>query len=141
MTPVCLHALLNRYWSSKIVTVTFCRPRVNDLTIDCGTLFELKSLLKKSNRSLRKKPARVNFMYTCTKCFDIKEFFKNLIFIKNFSYCKNLIEKYNNYSIIKWNYYTVKENLYHDIVLHHTTHTLLEKKLGCEKSYFSIRPC
>lgn len=32
----------------------FCRPRVNDLSIDCGTLFELKSLLKKSNRSLRK---------------------------------------------------------------------------------------
>lgn len=126
MTPVCLHALLNRYWSSKTVTVTFCRPRVNDLSIDCGTLFELKSLLKKSNRSLRKKPARVNFMYTCTKCFDIKELFRNLIFIKKFSYCKNLIEKYNNFSIIKWNYYIVKENLYHDIVLHHTTHTLLE---------------
>lgn len=101
MTPVCLHALLNRNWSSKTVTVTFCRPRVNDLTIDCGTLFELKSLLKKSNRSLRKKPARVNFMYTCTKCFDIKELFRNLIFIKKFSYWKNVIEKYNNYSIIK----------------------------------------
>lgn len=75
-------------------------------------------------------------MYTCTKCFDIKELFRNLIFIKNFSYWKNLIEKYNNYSIIKWNYYIVKENLYHDIVLHHTTHTLLEKKLGCEKKLF-----
>lgn len=48
-------------------------------------------------------------MYICIKCFDIKEFFRNFIFIKNFSYCKNLIEKYNNYLIIKWNYYILSE--------------------------------
>lgn len=82
-------------------------------------------------------------MYIGIKCFDIKEFFRNFIFIKNFSYmyCKNLIEKYNNYLIIKWNYYIVKENFYYDIVLYYIIYILLEKKLGCEKSYFLIWLC
>lgn len=78
------------------------------MLIDCGILFEFKLFLKKFNWFLRKKFVWVNFMYICIKCFDIKELFRNFIFIKKFSYCKNLIEKYNNFLIIKWNYYIVK---------------------------------
>lgn len=141
MIFVCFYVLLNWYWFLKIVIVIFCWLWVNDLIIDCGILFEFKLFLKKFNWFLRKKFVWVNFMYICIKCFDIKEFFRNFIFIKNFSYCKNLIEKYNNYLIIKWNYYIVKENFYYDIVLYYIIYILLEKKLGCEKSYFLIWLC
>lgn len=141
MIFVCFYVLLNWYWFLKIVIVIFCWLWVNDLIIDCGILFEFKLFLKKFNWFLRKKFVWVNFMYICIKCFDIKEFFRNVIFIKNFSYCKNLIEKYNNYLIIKWNYYIVKENFYYDIVLYCIIYILLEKKLGCEKSYFLIWLC